>query len=85
MFEYLAMGKPIVASDFPVFKEVLQDKENALLAKYNSAKDFSNKINSLFHKNELYNYISNNAVNSVIKYSWDARAKNILEIIYEKN
>tara|TARA_B100001123_G_C15256171_1_gene1004733 strand:+ start:690 stop:1811 length:1122 start_codon:yes stop_codon:yes gene_type:complete len=85
MFEYLAMGKPIVASDFPVFKEVLKDKNNSLLAKYDSAKDFSNKIHSLFQKNELYDYISNNAIDSVIKYTWEARAKNILEIIYEKN
>ena len=31
LFEYLAMGRPIVASDLPAFREVLTDGENAVL------------------------------------------------------
>ncbi|PMP95968.1 MAG: hypothetical protein C0169_04930, partial [Thermodesulfobacterium geofontis] len=33
LFEYIALGLPIVASDLPVFREVLRDRENALLVK----------------------------------------------------
>ena len=32
LFEYLASGRPIVASDLPVFHNILKDRENALLA-----------------------------------------------------
>jgi glycosyltransferase involved in cell wall biosynthesis len=85
MFEYLSIGKPIVASNFPVFKEILVDKKNALLAKYNSTEDFSEKINYLLIDKKAYNSISKNAIDSVQSYSWESRAKNILKVIYEKN
>jgi glycosyltransferase involved in cell wall biosynthesis len=37
MFEYMAAGRPIVATDFPVVREVLRDGETAILVKPDSA------------------------------------------------
>ena len=37
LFEYLALGRPIVASDLPAFREVVRHRENALLFEAGSA------------------------------------------------
>ncbi len=37
MFEYMAAGRPIVASDFPSVREVLRDGENAILVEPGNA------------------------------------------------
>lgn len=85
MFEYLAIGKPIIASNFSVFREVLVDKENSLLAEHDSEDDFSKKIDFVLNDKNTYKILSNNALKSSKKYSWENRAKNILKIINEKN
>ena len=81
MFEYLAMGKPILASEFPVFKEVLINNFNAFLANSESKNDFANKIDILFHDKNMYNSLSQNALISSKEYTWENRAKNILSVI----
>lgn len=46
LFEYLAAGKPILASDLPVFREIL-DKETAMLCDPNSISAWVEAINTL--------------------------------------
>ena len=81
MFEYLAMGRPIVASEFPVFKEVLRNDFNALLVKPESQNDFAKKIDVLFNDKNKYNFLSKNAIILSKEYSWEKRAVNILKAI----
>lgn len=47
MFEYMAQGKPIIASDLPVLQEVLRDGENALIAPSTDAKAWVSAIEGL--------------------------------------
>jgi len=81
MFEYLAMGKPIIASEFPVFKEVLRNDFNALLVNAESENDFAKKIDILFNDKNKYNSLSKNALISSKKYSWKNRAADILSVL----
>jgi|GEM_PF-886906 len=77
MFEYLATGTPIVASDFPVFKEVLEDGENSVLVKPDSATSLAEGIERLLTDQNLYDKIRSNAKKNAKRYSWRNRALTI--------
>ncbi len=47
LFEYLAMGRPIVASDLPAFREVLTDRQNAVLFEPGSAAALARAIRNV--------------------------------------
>src|SRR3989338_269422 len=79
MFEYMASGTPIVASDIPSIAEILNDK-NAFLAGADDPKDFAEKINSIFSDSrELANRRAIEAKKDVQKYTWAERARKITE------
>ncbi len=82
LFEYMATGTPIVASNFPVLKEVLSDRKNSLLVELDNSNALRNAINELRTNPELAKSIAEQAQKDVEQYSWQARAERILQFIY---
>ena len=80
MFEYMASGQPIVASDLPSFREIL-NQDNAVLVEPDNPKALAEGIRKILNNSELANKISNQAHQDVQKYTWDNRAKKISEFI----
>ncbi len=81
-FEYMAAKKPIVATDLPSTKEILRDRENAILVKPNDPEALASGIKLVLENEELAKRISDNAYKEVCeKYTWEKRAKNILSIL----
>lgn len=80
MFEYMASGKPIVASDLPSIREVLSEK-NAVLVKSGDPRELAVGIEKVVSNPVLGDKISTQAFTDVQKYSWDERVKKILEVI----
>jgi glycosyltransferase involved in cell wall biosynthesis len=74
MFEYLAAGKAIVASNLPSLTEVLKDGYNALLCKPDDPVTLADAINNLLRNGKLRIKLSENAWKDSHKYSWDNRA-----------
>jgi glycosyltransferase involved in cell wall biosynthesis len=58
--EYMASGRPIVASNLSVIKEILKDKESALLFEPGDKKSFINAINIALEDEELAQRIARN-------------------------
>ncbi len=80
MFEYMASGRPIIASSLPSLREVLNES-NSLLAEADNADSFVSSINQALSNTELTNRITKQARADVEKFSWDKRAREILDII----
>ena len=80
LFEYMASGRPIIASDLPSLREVLNDK-NALFFKPENAADLARAINMLRSSPMLGYHLSRQALADVREYTWDNRAKKILDFI----
>lgn len=80
MFEYMASGVPIIASDLPSLREVLNEK-NALLTSPDNPNAFAEAIEKLLNNANLSALIARNAKDDVQKYTWDEYAKKILEFI----
>ena len=78
MFEYMAAGRPIVATDFPVVREVLRDGETAVLVEPDSAQALREGFQRVLGNPELSRRVAAGARSAVQGYSWNARARTIL-------
>ena len=80
LFEYMASSRPIIASDLPALKEILNDK-NALFFKPDDAADLARAVKMLKSSQMLGYHLSQQALADVKEYTWDKRARRILEFI----
>lgn len=79
LFEYMAAGKAIVASDLPVLREVLTDRVNALLVPHDDIKAWAEAVHLLKNNAELRHSLSSRARSDAIEmYSYEARFRRIL-------
>lgn len=84
IFEYLAMGKPLVASDIGQQKEIIKDRENGLLFKTFDENEFVEKIIELKNNKELQTKLSINArQDAITNYDWKNNRDIILNV-YQK-
>jgi glycosyltransferase involved in cell wall biosynthesis len=80
LFEYMASGRPIVASDIPSIREIL-NIGNAVFVRPDDAEDLARGVKELLADKNLAEKISRQALEDVKAYTWDSRAKLILDFI----
>jgi glycosyltransferase involved in cell wall biosynthesis len=79
IFEYMAAARPLVASNLPVLKEVLQHKSNCLLATPDDPDDWIRQINRLRTDDALRASLGQQAYRDFIEhYTWQKRAQKLL-------
>ena len=81
LFEYMAYGIPIVASDMPVFQEVLTNGKNALLFEPGNPEALARSIRMLVDEPELAARIGRAAREDAANYTYDRRAEKIRDVI----
>jgi len=81
LFEYMASRRPIVASDLPSLGEVLRSRENTILVEPDSPEALAEGIKRVLDDPDLARRISEQAYKEVGQYSWEERARKILEFI----
>ena len=80
LFEYMASGVPIIASNLPSIKEILNE-ENSFLFEANNVNDLSEKINFVLENKDEAEKKAKQALEDVKKYTWKKRAENIINFI----
>jgi glycosyltransferase involved in cell wall biosynthesis len=80
VFAYMAAGRPMVASDLPSIREVLNGS-NAVLVEADNPQALARGIATLAEDPALANHLAAQARKDVEVYTWDARAKTILNFI----
>jgi glycosyltransferase involved in cell wall biosynthesis len=80
LLEYMISGSPIVASDLPSLREVLNEK-NSVFATPDDPQSFIVSINKVLTDGMLSESISKQARIDVLPYDWLNRAKKIQDII----
>jgi glycosyltransferase involved in cell wall biosynthesis len=81
LFEALAAGRPIVATDLPSSREVLQDGRDALLVPPGDADALAAALRRLFEDPALSERLARQAFAEAPQYSWDARAAKIRTLL----
>lgn len=74
LFEYMAAGRAIVASDLPSIREVLEDGVNALFVAPGDASALATAISLLASERELAAHLARAAFDAAARYGWDRRA-----------
>lgn len=80
LFAHMASGIPIISSDLPSLREILTEDTTEFF-KPDDPISLSNKIIELKKSKEKRTYLYENALKEVRKYSWENRAKIILDAI----
>ncbi|UJS18866.1 MAG: glycosyltransferase [Candidatus Jettenia sp.] len=84
LFEYMAMGKGIVASDLDQIGEVLKHGQTAWMVKPGDPESLMYGLKSMVDDNELRQRLGNAARQEVIeKYTWKEHTRKIIEKLEE--
>ncbi len=78
IFEYMASGVPIIASDVKRMKEICS-KDECIFFKADNHIDLTRKIEYLIQNENLQKSIVKNSLNEVKNHSYERRCKKILE------
>jgi glycosyltransferase involved in cell wall biosynthesis len=81
LFDYLAAGRPIVASDLPAIREVLTDGVNGLLVEPGRAEPLAAALRAVIGDQPLADRLARQAFTDAEQYSWDARAARLEPVL----
>ncbi len=80
LFEYMSYGKPVVCSDLPVLREILENEKTALLVPSNDVKAWSGALRRLMESKKLRLDLGNAAkIHFMGTYTWTKRAEKLKE------
>ena len=78
IFEYMACGKAIIASDLEMIRDIISANRCGLLAKPGNVEDFASKIEVLLKDKRMRKRMEKNGRKAALKYTWDRVADAIL-------
>ena len=78
MFDYLAAGKIILASDLEVYKHILKDNFNCFLIDPENIDEWIKKINQIFSNLDSFNFLKKNSNQTSKYFTWDKRIDKII-------
>ena len=80
MFEYMSAGLPLVASNFPLWREIVEGNNCGICVDPSSPQEISKAILYLNQNKEIAQHMGENGRKAVLeKYNWSAEAKKLLE------
>ncbi len=80
LFEYMASGRPMVASNIPSIREIV-DQESAFLVKPDDEIALAEGIKHVLKNEDLSKQMALSAYRKVQKYTWHARVQEILKYL----
>lgn len=82
IFEYMASGKPVVCSDLPVLREVLDDGRNALLCPPGDTAAWCRALKELRDNRDIRTRLGQAAYKDYrSNYTWEQRARKIVRCL----
>lgn len=84
MFEYMSAGLPIITSNFPLWKEMIDDAQCGICVNPLNPKEIANAIEYIISHSKEAQEMGQNGKKAVIeKYNWGAEEKKLFEVYEE--
>jgi glycosyltransferase involved in cell wall biosynthesis len=83
LFEYMAAGRPIIAVDLPVLREVLGQDPSAIMVPPDSPADLSKAILDLYKRSDRGKDIASRSLKRVAEFTWEKRARKIMNFLLQ--
>jgi len=83
MFEYMYLGLPIIASDFPYWRRILDKGPCALYVDPNDPNDIAEKMEKFIRNEELRRIMGETGKNIIKLYTWHSVKKDLLKLYKE--
>jgi glycosyltransferase involved in cell wall biosynthesis len=81
LFEYMSLGIPVIASNFPKWKQIIEDADCGILVDPNSPNEIAQAMQwMLEHRNEAAEMGVRGRAAVVQKYSWSSEEQNLLKL-----
>ena len=81
MFEYMAAGIPVIASNFPLWKAIIEKNNAGLCVDPKSPENISEAINYLLSNKEIAKEMGQNGKKLILeKYNWSIEKEKLLNI-----
>lgn len=84
VLEAMASGKPIIAWDNAVYRQILRHKESAFLVPEGNSEVLADALVELMEKYESYTYMGTEAQKAVLPYDWNAVVNKVQQEIQAK-
>ena len=78
LFEYMYFKIPLLVSDCPPLKRIVDETKAGKVFKAGDAQDFGEKVLKIYHDPDNYGEMGNKAV--VEKYNWDVDSRNLVDL-----
>ena len=80
LFEYMAAGIPVVISDFPLWKQIVEDAHCGITVNPYQEEEVVKAVNCLLLDRELAKKLGDQGKRAVReKYHWEKEAENLIE------
>lgn len=81
MFEYMSAGLPVIASDFPLWKEIIQGNNCGICVNPLDPTSIAKAINYLYQNPDIARQMGLNGQKAVVdKYNWQQEEKKLLNL-----
>jgi glycosyltransferase involved in cell wall biosynthesis len=81
LFDYMLVGLPVVASDFPLYREVVEPSQCGLLVDPSQPGEIARAMEYLIQHREEARRMGENGRQAVLdKYNWEKESERLLEI-----
>jgi len=84
LFEYMSTGLPVIASNFPLWQEIVEDNNCGLCVDPKNSEEIANAIEFFFNNPDKIEEMGNNGIKAVNDtYNWLVEEKKLIEL-YER-
>lgn len=81
MFEYMQAGIPVIASDFPVWKEIITDVKCGVNVDPLNIEDIANTIDELLENADMRTMMGSNGRKAVLeKFNWQIESDRLIQL-----